>query len=854
VQQKKKKMKFCKVILYCIAIANIIALEKNEVLSFPTGSIVKRENKDNRRIMITKVNNINKENNNKNEGSVVINNAANAVDDNFEDENDEDINIEIEEINGNLINNNTADVNNNQNEENEEINENNEEIIENNEETIGNNEVIENNEEVIKNNENENENNLKSNNQTEITNDEILNKNEPEINVEENLPNTTEKSKGSIKEFFEKTKDTVVDIYVTMPEEEYLNMTEAVQCVDYRRAKDFSTENATAQFEFNNEIVYLSKVKFSLGGASSRSFQKVGYNIKTLNKDNTLYGLKNIKLRGDERDPTHMVSRLSADFIKSVGLVAPSVAYSRLYINDIYMGLYTLQDVVKKHWIKEFFGEKDTKNCYKCETIGFNFDSFKKNKYPVTCKNINDDFADNTESFDKFIKNVNSAKSVGDLEKIMDIDIFLKYIAFEWIVLSWDHMLIYGHNFYWYLRSDGKWIPIYNDFDLTWYISNRVNVVNKTLDKKEKEKFPDDDHVFWPNMSLKDWEPGHKIIDILIHQDDTRFRKVVHEMVKKYYNPRYLNNKIDNLHNILKEYIIEDLMFIKDLKVKYTNIDEEKFVISNAVAIKSGVEELFSIQGFSNLEDEKLDLTNTFNGNSDESNKELVKRFKPTEMNPTSSATNNNIKMAKQATDEAESSKALKGIAGTNLQMTQRGRINLYGLNMSWKYKNYYEVINGENYIINTEGGTRSAPLKWTIQNRFNYLCHTYGINPETLELISPRPDVREWSSTNIYKLNAVYDDNNIVRFNYPNLDKEDFKTNYCKYCEITKEEGDKMLGFENNNTCIIHTVECGMEKGVEMGPNGYPYCQGCKVYDIKGGVLLGMEDKVLCEILPDNC
>jgi len=641
-----------------------------------------------------------------------------------------------------------------------------------------------------------------------------------------------------------------------MPEEEYLNMTEIAQCVDYRNAKEFNTENADAQFEFNDEVIYLSKIKLSLGGASSRAFQKVGYNIKTLNKDETLYGLKNIKLRGDDRDPTHMVSRLSADFIKSVGLVAPSVTYSRLYINDIYMGLYTLQDVVKKHWIKEFFGEKDTKNCYKCETVGFNFDSFKKNKYPVTCKNINDDYVDYTEPFDKFIKNVNSAESVEDLEKIMDVDIFLKYIAFEWIVLSWDHMLIYGHNFYWYLREDGKWIPIYNDFDLTWYISNRVNVVNKTLDKKEKEKFPDDDHVFWPNMSLKDWEPGHKIIDILIHQDDTRFRKIVHEMVKKYYNPEYLNNKIDNLHTMLKEYIIEDLMFIKDLKAKFTfdDIDDAQIqsAVSNAI---SNENELFSIQEFCDLEDEKLDLTNTFNDDDGNEDREgPIKRFNPSELNPTSSAVNSNIKMAKQDTTEANSSEVLKGIAGTNLKMEQRGRINLYGLKMAWTYHNYYEVVNGENYLINTEGATRSAPLKWTIQNRFNYLCHTYGINPETLELITPRPDVRQWSSTNVYKLKAVYDEKNLVRFNYPYLEKEDFKTNYCKYCEVTKEEGDKMLGFENNETCIVHPVECGMEKGAEMGPNGYPYCQECKVYDIKGGVLLGIENKILNKKITDNC
>jgi len=809
-------MKFNKILFYCIVIINIITEEK-KVNSLPTGKIVKREN-DNRRIMITRVTNIkkNKDNeyNSNNDASKPINNILNE-----ENKNHKDKNIERKEIENNLKNKNQIEINNKTNK---------------------------------KSNENVEFEGTKSNSNSN-KNDEISSKNESEKNIEkEKSTNSKNKPKKYIKEFFEKTKDTVVDIYVTMPEEEYLNMTEIAQCADYRKARDFSTEHATAQFEFNDEVIYLSEIKFSLGGASSRAFQKIGYNIKTLNNEETLYGLRNIKLRGDERDPTHMVSRLSADFIESVGLVAPSVTYSRLYINDVYMGLYTLQDVVKKYWIKELFGEKDTKNCFRCETIGFSFDGFRNSKYPVTCTNINDDYADYTESFDNFIKKVNEAKSVNDLEKIMDVDTFLKYIAFEWIVLSWDHMLIYGHNFYWYLKEDGKWIPIYNDFDLTWYISNRVNTVNKTLDKKEKEKFPDDDHVFWPNMSLKDWEPGHKIIDILIHQDDTKFRKIVHEMIKKYYNPDYLNKKIDNLHSMLKEYIIEDLMFIKDLKVKYAfNLkDNKEKNKSNEDDITSMTkEELFSIQGLSDLEDEKLDLTNTFH----KSNKKEIKQFNKNAL-ASSTFGSNGIKMIKQVTED-ESVDENKGIAGTNLSMAQRGRINLYGLNFSWTYKNYYEVVNGENYLINVEGGTRSAPLKWTIQNRFNYLCHTYGINPKTLELITPRPDIREWSSTNVYKLNAFHVDDNIVRFNYPYLEKEDFKINYCKYCEVFKEDDDgKMYGLENNETCIIHLVECGIEKGVEMGPNGYPYCQKCDVYDIKGGVLLGMENNVICEILNDNC
>lgn len=287
------------------------------------------------------------------------------------------------------------------------------------------------------------------------------------------------------------------------------------------------------------------------------------------------------------------------------------------------------------------------------------------------------------------------------------------------------------------------------------------------------------------------------------------------------------------------------------------------------IVIKKGTDELFGIQVFDNLE-EDLSNTSTSSSNDNNNNNKIQNRssFNTTTTTTTSNGNENEIENEKVKSKKAKlintdrskinnnknNPSKINYNSGNKLTMKQRGRINLYGNDYHWSYDNYYEVINGDKYIINSSGSTRSGPLKWSIKNRFNYLCHTYGINPETLELITPRPERRVWSSTNIYKLKALYDDDeSMVRYYYPYLDKEDFKTNYCKYCKVYKKE-DKSYGLENNELCIIHPVDCGMEKGIEMGPNGYPYCEKCSVYDIKGGVLLGMENNILCEILTDNC
>jgi len=76
---------------------------------------------------------------------------------------------------------------------------------------------------------------------------------------------------------------------------------------------------------------------------------------------------------------------------------------------------------------------------FQCKNSVFNF----KNYY--NCQNANDDHPD-MSLFKTFLNQVNSAKTISDLEKIME-NVFLKYLAFEWLIGSFDHFLVYGHNF-----------------------------------------------------------------------------------------------------------------------------------------------------------------------------------------------------------------------------------------------------------------------------------------------------------------------------------------------------------------------------------------------------------------------
>jgi len=80
-------------------------------------------------------------------------------------------------------------------------------------------------------------------------------------------------------------------------------------------------------------------IKLKLGGKSTTTFSKPGYNIKIKGEGVTLHGTKAFRLRSDQRDVSMMRSKITTDILQRSGLLATEVGYTDLYVNDEYMGL-----------------------------------------------------------------------------------------------------------------------------------------------------------------------------------------------------------------------------------------------------------------------------------------------------------------------------------------------------------------------------------------------------------------------------------------------------------------------------------------------------------------------------------
>jgi len=162
------------------------------------------------------------------------------------------------------------------------------------------------------------------------------------------------------------------------------------------------------------------------------------------------------------------------------------------------------------------------------------------------------------EPFNTFVDQVNNATTRNDLEKIMDVDNFIKYMAWEWLIGTWDHFLgIYGHNLYWFQQPNGKWIYIPYDYgehafgsDQGWY-----KYPKKAYFKKVKKYYLKYDYSY---ISFKEFELDHPIIKILINDDDTIFRNLLGDIISKIFNPDTLLLRIDELVKLIAPYVEKD--------------------------------------------------------------------------------------------------------------------------------------------------------------------------------------------------------------------------------------------------------------------------------------------------------
>ncbi|HRI62783.1 MAG TPA: CotH kinase family protein [Polyangium sp.] len=278
--------------------------------------------------------------------------------------------------------------------------------------------------------------------------------------------------------------------------------------------------------------------------------------------DQNIHGIKKMNFNNGFKDPTMLRECLSLEMYQNAGVVAPRCAYARINYDlgdgqgPRYWGLYTNIEQVDKTFLTDrFTAALNDGNLYKPDGPGADLSMFSQTTYE---KKTNETAADYTDimALIQLLPTLNDAASIkAKLEPILNVDGFIRFLAINNILTSWDAYPGTGHNYYIYNNPKnksttgqdyweyivwdaneafGNFIPMpktaYDNLNWPWdqpFAMNQKVLITKVLMVPEwrtalgdyMKKFLKDAQVFEPVAAQARADELHQFISDAVHQD-----------------------------------------------------------------------------------------------------------------------------------------------------------------------------------------------------------------------------------------------------------------------------------------------------------------------------------------------
>ncbi|KAG2211882.1 hypothetical protein INT47_004569 [Mucor saturninus] len=305
-------------------------------------------------------------------------------------------------------------------------------------------------------------------------------------------------------------------------------------------------------FQFNN-------VELSLAGRSSVMMPKLSYIFK-LDKADSLYGYRRIKLRALVLDPSYIREQIGYDILSSSGAATTNFSYVRVFMNERELGLFGLIEAFQNPWLANEFNGGDIfyKNGYLYQgnsedpypghtsDLAYykdNLTAYADGQYKIKEEEkggSKDDFQplmDFTRSIAE--APVNTSDAVTIWNKAMDTEGFLRSMAIEVLGGYSDGYIVNANNFCIYQKLEtNQYVYIPADLDLC--LGNGLRNVSQLLYVNYT------DFTGWGNRPL--------LNRILLIQDFyDRFLYLLQDLNNKLFNMEAVEPRINDLVDMIRE-------------------------------------------------------------------------------------------------------------------------------------------------------------------------------------------------------------------------------------------------------------------------------------------------------------
>jgi CotH kinase protein/Secretion system C-terminal sorting domain len=194
-------------------------------------------------------------------------------------------------------------------------------------------------------------------------------------------------------------------------------------------------------------------------------------------------GVRKLNLIGNHNDPTMIREKLFNVCWQKFGLPKRRVSFVKVYVNDIYFGLYTNVEEIDKEYLQDHYSN-DNGNLYKCSygsdlTYINNTQAAYKNLYSGSSRTYDlqtNETADNYSDLVQLIATINSTSTTNYLtylDTIFDYKSYLKILALDIATGNWDDYAYNKSNYMLYHDSASKQfkfitIDTDNTFGVDW--------------------------------------------------------------------------------------------------------------------------------------------------------------------------------------------------------------------------------------------------------------------------------------------------------------------------------------------------------------------------------------------------
>lgn len=264
-------------------------------------------------------------------------------------------------------------------------------------------------------------------------------------------------------------------------------------------------------------------------------------------KNQRFYGFKQLNLNNNYKDNSCMREKVVADLFRSFGVPASHTRFCALFVDHgdgkEFYGLYTIVEEVDDTVLKDQFGNNDG-NLYKPEGDAASFAEGTYDEDEFVKKNNEDenDFSDvlnlynvlNNEN-EEDTRTTDTSLWCSDLEKVLNVPEFLKWLAANTIIQNWDTYGNMTHNYFFYNNEDTgllNWIPWDNNEALS------------------------DDNSKVLSLSLSEVSESWPLINYLMKIDNYKneYNEYLQEFIDEVYTSTSMNSLYDEYYTLLNDY------------------------------------------------------------------------------------------------------------------------------------------------------------------------------------------------------------------------------------------------------------------------------------------------------------